>query len=140
MHSDEKNKRFQYLIIFTGKQADDFLVEDEFYRLLKDNQSSLRISHLMHHFSDLTHLVISYALYRSGILKELNHHFTYKVIKLSLPDGEWKVHQDLDSLFKEVVSDFDEPISSMMYYLIEKNGKAVSIEAEEVSTRMYNRR
>ena len=116
--------RDQYLIIFTGKRDDDWLVEDEFYSLLKDNQSALNISNPIHHFSDLTHLTISYACFKSGVLEELNHNFTYKVIKICLPDGEWKVNEDLDCLFRELISDFDEPINSVLYYMIERNGKA----------------
>jgi len=116
--------REQYLIIFTGKRDDDWLVEDEFYSILKDNQSALNISNPIHHFSDLTHLAISYACFKSGVLEALNHNFTYKVIKICLPSGEWKVNEELDILFEDVLSEFDEPINSSLYYLIENKGKA----------------
>jgi hypothetical protein len=116
--------REQYLIIFTGKRDDDWLVEDEFYRLLKANQSALGITSINHHYSDLTSLAINYIMYKFDMLEHINERFTFKVIKLTTPEEELQINYKIDELFRECVSTFEEPINSTLYYLIERNGKA----------------
>ncbi|MDC7246842.1 MAG: hypothetical protein PQJ35_00720 [Sphaerochaetaceae bacterium] len=116
--------REQYLIIFTGKNWSDELVEDVFFDKLTSLQSSFNYKSVSRHQSDLVDLTFNYYLQINNMTHLLDGRTTWAVIKIMLPSNTMMVNKRLDRLFRECVSEFDDPIYSTCYYFIERNGRA----------------